>query len=181
MQADPARTGQGVSGDAFRGVMASVCAPVTVVTTLVDGAPYGSTVSAFASLSLHPPMVSVALDNRSRLLDAIRRSGVFGVNVLHHDQQALATRFARPDVDRFADLGWEPDGGVPRIDGTGDWIACAVARAVEGGDHTLLLGVVTSAAHTELPPLTYARRTFGTHAVRPPAAAGATLDTGESA
>jgi flavin reductase (DIM6/NTAB) family NADH-FMN oxidoreductase RutF len=172
MQTDATRTGQTVSSEAFRGAMAAVCAPVTVVTTLVGDEPYGSTVSAFASLSLDPPMVSVALDGRSRLLDAIRRSGAFGVNVLHHDQPDLARRFATPGVERFADLAWERDGGVPRLDAAAAWIACTLAGAVPGGDHTLLLGAVTRAAHTDLPPLTYARRTFGTHAARPTAAAG---------
>lgn len=53
---------------AFRDLMAGVCAPVTVVTTTREETPYGSTVSAFASLSLDPPMISVALDRSSRLL-----------------------------------------------------------------------------------------------------------------
>ncbi len=34
----------------FRDLMSGVCAPVTVVTTTVEGAPYGATVSSFASL-----------------------------------------------------------------------------------------------------------------------------------
>lgn len=151
--------------------MASVCAPVTVVTTVVDGEPHGSTVSAFASLSLNPPMVSVALDHRSRLLAAVRRSGVFGVHVLHRDRQHLATRFAMPDVDRFAGLDWSFDHALPRIADAGDWIACEVASAVDGGDHVLLLGTVLHADATELRPLTYAQRTFGTHAALPPIAA----------
>jgi flavin reductase (DIM6/NTAB) family NADH-FMN oxidoreductase RutF len=178
MQRRTGQTNHGVSSGAFRNVMASVCAPVTVVTTVVDGEPYGSTVSAFASLSLSPPMVSVALDHRSRLLAAVRRSGVFGVNVLHRDHQELATRFALPDVDRFAGVEWELDRDVPRIAGAGDWIACEVDSAVTGGDHVLLLGAVLDAVHTELRPLTYAHRTFGTHAALPPVAVG-TPDHGD--
>ena len=46
----------------FRDLMAGVCAPVTIVTTMDEGQPFGATVSAFASLSLDPPMVTVALD-----------------------------------------------------------------------------------------------------------------------
>ena len=45
----------------FRDAMARVAAPVTVVTTSVDGVPTGTTVSAFASLSITPPMVLLAL------------------------------------------------------------------------------------------------------------------------
>ena len=48
----------------FRDLMAGIYAPVTVVTTAKDDNPYGATVSALASLSLDPPMVTVALDRR---------------------------------------------------------------------------------------------------------------------
>lgn len=164
------KPGSAVSRGTFRNVMASVCAPVTVVTTLTAGRPYGSTVSAFASLSLEPPMVSVALDRRSNLLAAIQTSGTFGVNVLHRDHQAIATRFAQSDVDRFAGVEWAIANDVPRLTGAGGWIACEVASAVEGGDHVLLLGAVVDAIDTDLEPLTYAHRTFGTHATLPPLA-----------
>ena len=52
----------------FRDLMAGVCAPVTVVTTMTNGVPRGATVSSFASLSLNPPLVSVAFDRGSALL-----------------------------------------------------------------------------------------------------------------
>jgi flavin reductase (DIM6/NTAB) family NADH-FMN oxidoreductase RutF len=46
----------------FLDVMAQVCTPVTVVTTIADGVPHGMTVSAFMSLSLRPPVIAGALD-----------------------------------------------------------------------------------------------------------------------
>jgi flavin reductase (DIM6/NTAB) family NADH-FMN oxidoreductase RutF len=66
----------------FRDVMSSVCSPVSVVTTHLDGEPFGTTVSAFASLSMSPPMVLVCLDESSDLLAAVRRTDRFGLNVL---------------------------------------------------------------------------------------------------
>src|SRR4051795_13253886 len=45
----------------FREVMAGVAPPVSVVTAIARGLPHGTTVSAFASLSMDPPMVLVAL------------------------------------------------------------------------------------------------------------------------
>ncbi|WP_461069861.1 flavin reductase [Streptomyces pseudoechinosporeus] len=44
--------------------------------------PHGTTVSAFASLSMTPPMVLVSLGERSQLLTIIRRTGRFGLNIL---------------------------------------------------------------------------------------------------
>lgn len=67
---------------AFRDVMAAVTSPVAVVTALDGVRPHATAVSAFASPSLTPPMVLMALDLRSHLLAVIRRSGRFGVNVL---------------------------------------------------------------------------------------------------
>src|ERR1700684_157373 len=60
----------------FRDLMAAVCAQVTIVTA-AEGGPFGTTVSAFASLSLRPPMITVALDRGSRPLRAVAAEGPF--------------------------------------------------------------------------------------------------------
>ena len=52
----------------FIDTMAGAASSVSVVTTIDAGVPYGTTVSAFCSLSLTPPMILVSLDNNSRLL-----------------------------------------------------------------------------------------------------------------
>ncbi len=149
--------------DAFREVMAGVCTPVAVVTTLTGGRPFGTTVSAFASLSMAPPMVVVSLDRRSDLLGVLADGARFGVNVLGSSQAALAGAFARKGVDRFAGVSWHLESGAPRLPGSPGWLACAVSRLVDGGDHVLVLGEVVSAAADDGPPLTYHARTFGTH------------------
>ncbi|GAA2167020.1 flavin reductase family protein [Actinomadura napierensis] len=147
----------------FRDLMAGVCAPVTVVTTLHDGCPHGSTVSSFTSLSLDPPLVSVAFDRKSTLLPRILETGRFGVNVLGHAQHELATTFARRGVDRFAGTGWYLDADLPRLPEAAGWMACDLHRVVPGGDHLLLFGLVLVSGRSDRPPLVYAHRTFGTH------------------
>ncbi len=79
-----------VAPQQFRDLMAGVCAPVTVVTTTIDGTPHGATVSSFSSLSLDPPLISVALNRNSALLAGIRSAGRFGVNLLGLAQDELA-------------------------------------------------------------------------------------------
>ncbi len=148
----------------FRAVMAGVATPVSVVTTLTDGHPHGTTVSAFASLSMSPPMVLVSLDRGSELLARLDHGSVFGVNVLASDQAALALAFARKGSDKFTGVDWVADAGAPRLTGSPGWLACTVSRLVEGGDHVIVLGEVHRAATTEAAPLTYHARTFGTHA-----------------
>jgi flavin reductase (DIM6/NTAB) family NADH-FMN oxidoreductase RutF len=152
-----------VTDQSFRDLMAGVCAPVTVVTTAIDGMPHGATVSAFASLSLHPPMVTIALDRSSVLLERILEAGRFGVNVLGRTQDELAVAFARRTADRFAGVEWRMEHGLPRLLEAPGWMACNLERVVEGGDHLLLLAEVVECATVVAAPLVYGHRTFGTH------------------
>ncbi|MGI5404815.1 flavin reductase family protein [Streptomyces sp. CA-135486] len=147
----------------FRDLMAGVCAPVTIVTAAQDDIPYGATVSAFASLSLRPPMVTVALDRGSNVLARITATGRFGVNILSRVQGDLALDFARRGTDRFTDVDWRYDHHLPRLADAPGWLVCDVTQAVEGGDHLLLLGTVTHARTRPAAPLVYGHRTFGTH------------------
>lgn len=148
----------------FREVMASVCSPVAVVTGLDDGLPHGTTVSAFSSLSMNPPMVLVALDRASELLALIRRTRRFGVNVLGSGQAELARRFARKGGPaKFDGIPWERHAEVPRIPGSPGFLGCVVGGLAHGGDHMIVLGNVVVAEAVGGPPLTYHDRRFGTH------------------
>jgi flavin reductase (DIM6/NTAB) family NADH-FMN oxidoreductase RutF len=151
--------------DRFREVMAGVATPVSVVTSMADGLPHGTTVSAFASLSMTPPMVLVSLDRGSDLLALVRESGRFGVNVLGATQSALALAFARKGgTGKFSGVRWDVDHGLPRLPGAPGWLACDVSALVEGGDHVVALGTVVAAETLDGRPLTYHGRVFGTHA-----------------
>ena len=146
----------------FREAMAHVSAPVTIITTMVDGAPYGSTVSAFASLSVHPPMVLLALDNRGALINHVRASGRIGVNVLSSAQSDVAVRFATRGLrSRFDGLDWTEDNGLPRIEGCTAWLRCDEVICTPGGDHTVLMGTVSAAETGGADGLTYYQRRFG--------------------
>ena len=148
----------------FRDLMAAVCAPVTVVTTADEDGPHGTTVSAFASLSLRPPLVTAALDRRSALLARILLSRRFGVNVLGSGDDDIALRFAGPAAaGRFAGVPWTPAHGLPRLDCAAAWAECELDQVVDGGDHLLLIGLVTHAESRQAAPLVYGHRTFGTH------------------
>lgn len=148
----------------FCEVMAGVATPVSVVTATVEGLPYGTTVSAFASLSMNPPMVLVSLDRQSELLGLIQRSGRFGVNVLGSSQSALALTFARKGgVRKFDGVAWELDHDLPRLPRTPGWLACDLTALVDGGDHVIALGRVVAADTVDGKPLTYHGRNFGTH------------------
>lgn len=147
----------------FRDLMAGVCAPVAIVTTADQEGVHGATVSSLASVSLRPPLVSIALDCNSALLARILDHGRFGVNVLGRAQDDLAVVFASRGVDRFHYVDWSMADGLPRLEGTVGWAACDLVQSVMAGDHQLLIGLVCRAASSQHAPLIYGHRTFGTH------------------
>lgn len=143
----------------FRDAMSRVSAPVAVVTALVDGVPQGTTVSAFSSLSLTPPMVIVALDNRGAMRDHVAAAGHLGLNVLAGDQADLGRRFASP-CDRFEGVAWESSDGVPRLEGIAAFVRCDAVQFLPGGDHTVVLGTVAAAHSYKEESLSYHLRSF---------------------
>lgn len=157
------QTRVGILQEQFRAAMGNVAAAVSVVTTLVGDHPHGTTVSAFGSLSMEPPMLLVSLDNSSTLLSYVSVGSSLGVNVLasHHD--SLAVHFARKGHDKFADVAWRIEDGAPALVDKHAWVALRVGQLVPAGDHTLVLGDVVAAHARDDYPLTYWRKTFGTH------------------
>jgi flavin reductase (DIM6/NTAB) family NADH-FMN oxidoreductase RutF len=147
----------------FREVMASLATPVSIVTAFDETRPHGTTVSAFASLSLDPVMALVSLARSSMLLPLLHSGSRMGINLLSSAQGSLAQKFATKDRDRFRSVPWRTEGGVPVLDGVIGWLACDVVGLVPGGDHVIVLGHVTIAQGHAQAPLTYRQHRFGTH------------------
>lgn len=149
----------GVSEAVFRAAMRQVAASVTVVTTLADGAPHGITVTAFAPLSLSPPLCLVCIDRKCRSHARLAARGAFAVNVLASEQSELAARFARPATDRFNGLPWRPGDltGAPLLPDALAWIECRLSDVLNSGDHDIFVGTVVAARVSERVPLLYFR------------------------
>jgi flavin reductase (DIM6/NTAB) family NADH-FMN oxidoreductase RutF len=142
----------------FKLAMSHFASGVTVVTTEHEGKPYGMTVAAFSSLSLHPPLVLVCVEKTVKTHDAIAASGKFGVNVLSSTQTDLSNRFASRSDDKFSGLDLVPgDGGVPLLAGAITTLECRLREQLEGGDHTIFVGEVLHARTDEGEPLVYYR------------------------
>lgn len=147
----------------FRKAMGGFAAGVTVVTTALDGRLSGTTVSAFSSLSMDPPLVLACLKRGSRTLAAVQGAGVFCVNILAADQGELAYAFAKSGCDeRFALAALEPGAtAAPVLAGCVAVVECALHAAHDGGDHEILVGRVASVRINESkPPLVYVRGQF---------------------
>jgi flavin reductase (DIM6/NTAB) family NADH-FMN oxidoreductase RutF len=120
---------------------------VAVVTTR---GPAGLTTNAFTSLSLDPMLVLVCLDSDSRTLAAVREQRRLAVNVLSGSQEEIAVRFSgkADHKEKFRDVGWREEAGVPVLDDTVAWVAGPVLELIPGGDHVI---AITAAERFEAP------------------------------
>lgn len=144
----------------FREVLGHFGSGVVVVTATVGGAPLGLTCQSFASVSLDPPLVSFCVAKKSRRYPRIRDTGRFCVNVLADGQADLSQAFAVDDPTRWSAVSWEhpADADSPVLAGSHAWIDCRLDAELPAGDHTIVLGRVTSlAADSSRAPLLYYR------------------------
>jgi flavin reductase (DIM6/NTAB) family NADH-FMN oxidoreductase RutF len=149
-----------VDKNQFRTALSRFASGVTVVTTQdAERRPLGLTVSAFCSLSLDPPLVLVCIDRAAYLHAAFQASGVFVVNVLSAEQEALSRLFASREPDKFAGIGFHTGlEGVPVLADTLATIECRLKQAYEGGDHTIFVGEVENTnVRDDAHPLLYYR------------------------
>lgn len=132
--------------DAFREVMRGFAATVVLISTLVEGRPWGVTVTSVCSLSIHPPRLMVSLMRRSTACQSIATAGHFGANVLAPEQVTVAWFGVKPGEPKFLEeslLSQEhPSVQSPILVGALAHIQCQVAEVFDGGDHDIIVGDV---------------------------------------
>lgn len=145
----------------FRRVMAEVPAGVTVLTTMSPQGPVGMTTSAVTSLSLDPLLLLACLHHRSSTLAHILQHGAFAVNVLTDTMDHTSQVFAeKPLLERFTGTRHHTEQTVPVLDDALAWITCRVHTTHPGGDHTILIGEVTTSTVHHGRPLLRHRGTY---------------------
>lgn len=168
--ADPGTTSPatGPSAERFRDVIGRFASGVSVITTLADDVPYGTTVSALSSLSLEPPTLLICLNTESETGRAVSRSRCFAVNVLSACQAGLAAGFAVKGPAKFHGVATTSGRRrVPLLVGALATLECRVVDQVTAGTHVVFIGEVEAAAGTPGAPLTYFRGRMGGLAVEP--------------
>jgi flavin reductase (DIM6/NTAB) family NADH-FMN oxidoreductase RutF len=146
-----------VDAASFRRALGQFATGVTVVTTRdAGGHPLGLTVSAFCSVSLHPPLVLVCIDHRSETNAGMRESGHFAVNVLAEGQEDVSRRFAAPGRAKLEGFELvEGKDGVPLVPGALAHVECRVRSFHDEGDHAVWVGEVRALAARPGRPLVY--------------------------
>ncbi len=141
----------------FKAAMRHFPTGVTVVTSLRDGEPRGVTVSAFASVSVDPPLVLICINREARSYLYISASKVFCVNLLAGDQRAIAERFAsRLRENQFEGVAYETDvtGAAVLRDAVAHF-DCEVVEEHHAGSHSIFIGRVLSCVSRSGSPLGY--------------------------
>ena len=148
-----------VSPDEFRAVLGRFPSGVTVVTTRgADGSDQGMTVSAFASLSLEPPLILICIEKSASVHEALTTADGFVVNVLAARQEQVARRFSIVDIDRFEGVGFTRSSqSYAILDDALAVIECSRVSMCDGGDHTIILGEVEATRAERGTPLLYYR------------------------
>ena len=138
---------------------------VAVVTAEHEGQRYGMTVNSFTSISLEPPLISVALRQLTHTHELVEKSGEFALTVLSANQGDLSDRFAGkiPNiVDRFE--GVETSKlliDAPLIKGGMAYLNCRVLNSIPVGENTLFIAeVIAARGEGEGDPLVYHNRVY---------------------
>lgn len=148
--ASPRRGTEG-PGDAATGTFVRGVAVVTSARAGDAGA-RALLAGGFSSLSLAPPLCTVVVPADAEGFEPGAR---FGVSVLAQDQAWLHRWVAAHAAVPTGALA-DPDdarGGGPGIAGCAAWFGCAVARRLDAGDATIVVGEVLSFGHAGRPPL----------------------------
>lgn len=148
-----------VDPDLFRSVLGRFASSVTVLSARdANGADHGMTVSAFASVSLDPPLVLACVDRAASIHPTLLKTEFIGISILSEGQEACSRRFAEKDADRFDDLEIQRgEQGVALLIGALAHLECRIVDRHDGGDHMIFVARVEKAAALNGRPLLYYR------------------------
>jgi len=132
---------------AFRRAAGQFPGGIVVVTT---SGGHAMTVSAFASVSLEPPLVLFCAEKIARFHDAVLDAGAWAVSILAEDGEKTARWLATRGRPLEGQLDEVPHHlgratGAPLLDGAVAALECQTYAVYDGGDHSIIVGRVTAA------------------------------------
>ncbi|HEY8470391.1 MAG TPA: flavin reductase family protein [Longimicrobiales bacterium] len=151
---------EGLSPDALREAFSRWASGVTVVAVRDEPHVLAITATAFAPVSIEPPLVLVCVGANAVVLPLLEPGARFAISILSERQRRLASMFADP-----APLGREHFAaeGEPLVRGALVGLACTVRDVHPGGDHAIVVAQITRLVMgDEAPPLLYYAREYRT-------------------
>jgi len=123
----------------FRAALARWASGVTVVAVRDERHVFATTVSAFTSVSLEPPLVLVCLGPNAVARPLLETGSQIVVNVLSDEQQRTATIFT--DTGPLGRELFAP-AGPPVLEGSLASLVCSVEAMHAAGDHLIVVARV---------------------------------------
>jgi len=146
----------------FRSVMGAFPTGVAIIATEWAGKLFGATINSLTSVSLTPCMLLFCTNEGSATGMAIRKRGLFSVNILGQHQSDLSARFTGKPRNRFEDLAVAFSGdGLPLLEGAAAQLCCRVTAIHKAGDHDIILGEVLSGEEAACNPLVFHKGAYG--------------------
>jgi flavin reductase len=135
-----------IDGALFKRGMRRLASGVSIITTLDQSIPHGLAATSVCSVCVEPePSLLVCVNLNSSCHDAIRRAGIFCVNLLSSNDIELARRFSSPEsrAQRFDECPWVPlVTGAPALPNTLASFDCEITQVIPVHSHTIFIGAV---------------------------------------
>ena len=130
---------------------------VTIITTVqADGLPRGFTANSFTSVSLEPPLLLVCVSKNALSHQVFMETDYFAINVLAKDQEPISTLFSTQSEKKFQSDKWDMGkNNMPILRGSLSNFVCFKNKAMDAGDHTILIGEVIDCMTNSGKPLLY--------------------------
>lgn len=130
----------------LRNAFGSFMTGVTVVTTMTqDGNPLGFTANSFTSVSISPALLLISIAKSSSNYAHFSTCQNFAINILSDNQKNVSNTFAKPSIDRFAEVEWSPSElNNPILHHVSAWFDCVTHQVIDAGDHTILIGKISN-------------------------------------
>jgi flavin reductase (DIM6/NTAB) family NADH-FMN oxidoreductase RutF len=135
----------------FRRTVARFPTGICIVTSRDAGIDHAMTVSSFSSVSLEPLLVLICVEVEARFHDAVISAGFWGVSILDGGGRAIADWLATRGRPLHGQLDQAPHHrgpatGVALLDAAAATLECRTEAVYPGGDHSIIVGSVASAA-----------------------------------
>jgi flavin reductase (DIM6/NTAB) family NADH-FMN oxidoreductase RutF len=136
----------GMTREEFRRIMGYFATGVTIMTTRQGEEVWGMTANAVTSVSLDPLLILICIDRQGVTHQFLEQAGVFALNFLKEDQEALSRAMARhenAEVRKLVNIPYRTGKtGSPLLKDCLAFLDCRIVEKCAGGDHTIFIGAV---------------------------------------
>ena len=144
----------------YRDALSEFPTGVTIITCQSDIGPLGITVNSFTSVSVDPPLVMWCVTKASQRYKAFMETRHFAIHIMPSDTEDLCLSFARSG-QAFDRTHWHlSKNQVPILESCLAYLECSYFKDYDGGDHSILLGLVDEVSVFEGVPLAFAKGRF---------------------